>query len=167
MTLITEVRAYIEDLVQPYAISDTIILRWLNKSRHYIDDYQVYPEDYPTHSVSPVYNIGHASIMNLILEDAIDGNVISESDYTVDYVNGIITFDSSPLVIPSTVYATFTTHDIFEAVAELWKYRAALATTMSKSQIGDETLPEDKNGLSYCMAKYWSFRKSYSRLIER
>jgi len=165
--LITAIREYIEDPTVPYIVSDTVIERWLNKSRQAIYDLQIYAEDYFYDNVSPVYSVGYQYLMNVVLKDG-DDNIISADNYTVDAFNGIITFDSSPAYdIPDSVYISFTYHDFFDAVCNLWLYRGALATTMKKAQIGDETIPEDKNSLEYCVSKYWTFRQSVSRQMER
>jgi len=164
--LITAIREYIEDPTAPYVVSDTIIERWLNKSRQAIYDLQIYAEDYFYDNASLVYSIGYENIMNLVVKDG-DDNIISTDNYTVDVVNGIITFDSSPYDIPDSIYVDFTYHDMFDAVCNIWLYRAGLATTMKKAQIGDEVLPEDKNSMEYCISKYWSFRQSVSRQMER
>lgn len=164
--LITSLREYIEDPTQPYVVSDTIIERWLNKSRQYVDSLQIYAEDYGYDNLSRVYLVGYKYLMNVTLKDG-NGDAIDSDDYTVDAFNGIITFDSSPVTVPDAVYVTFTYHDFWDAVCNIWLYRASLATTMKKAQLGDEVIPEDKNSVEYCVAKYWTFRQSVSRQMEK
>ena len=164
--LIDMVRTYIEDPTVPYIVSDIVIERFLNKTRKYLEDLQLFAEDEAWEGVSVVYPVGYQYLMNVSLKDG-EGNTISASDYSVDAFNGIITFDGSPVVIPDAIYATFTYHNFFEAVADIWLYRAALATTAKKAQLGDEILPEDKYNVEYCAAKYWTFRQSKSLQMER
>lgn len=164
--LVTLARTYIEDEVAPYVCSDTIILQKLNADRNYIEDLQIYPEDYYYDAISTVYSIGYVYIMNLVLTDG-NGTVISDSDYTVDVENGIITFDSSPIIIPDVVYAKFTYHDFMNAIAECWKYMAALSRFDGPAKLGDEGIPEDKGSRSYCIRKYWDYRQSKNIQLER
>ena len=96
------------------------------------------------------------------------GAVIPTSDYEVDVFNGLVTFDSSPLAtIPDTVYATFNYFDFYNAVADLWLYRAAKSRLSGKAQLGDEVLPEDKSSRAYCIKKSWEFRQSKNIQMER
>jgi hypothetical protein len=164
--LVTSLRNYIEDATAPYTVSEAIILQKLNANRQYVEGLQLYPEDYGLSAVSTIYPIGYVGIMNLILTDG-DDNVISASDYEVDAENGIITFDSSPVVIPDSVYAQFTYHNFNEAIAELWKYRAALSRFSGKVQLGDENLPLDAGSREYCIMKYWDFKQSENIQMER
>jgi hypothetical protein len=165
--LVTELRKYIEDETAPYMVSDTIILQKLNASRNYIEGLQIYAEDYFNDNVSTVYPLGYAGIMNLILTDG-DDNVIDTDNYTVDVENGIIDFDTSPpYTIPDIVYAQFNYCDFYEAISELWKYRAALSRFSGKVQLGDEVLPLDANSREYCIMKYWDFKQSKNIQMER
>ena len=164
--LVTLARKYIEDDTAPYSVTDAIILQKLNAERNYIEGLQIYAEDYFEDNVSTVYPIGYAYIMNLVLTDG-DDNVISTDDYTVDVENGLITFDSSPVIIPDAVYAQFTYHDFYNAVAEMWKYQAALSRFDGTAKLGDEGIPEDKGSRGYCIRKYWDYRTSKNIQMER
>lgn len=163
--LIAIVRNYIEDETAPYTVSDAIIERWLNVDRTYIEDLQIYPEDYDYNSISTVYPIGYCYLMNVVLEDG-DDVVIADTNYTIDVENGIVTFDTG-YTIPDTVLAKFTYHDFFEAIAELWKYQAALSRFDGTAKLGDEGIPEDKGSRSYCIRKYWDYRQSKNIQMER
>jgi hypothetical protein len=163
--LVTELRKYIEDETAPYMVTEAIILQKLNLTRHYVDSLQIYPEDYGYDSISKVYKIGYAGIMNLSLKDG-DDNTISTDDYSVDVENGILTFDDG-YTIPDSVYATFTYHNLFKAVSECWKYMAALARFDGPTKLGDETIPEDKNSRSYCIRKFWDYAQSENIDMER
>ena len=163
--IIAIVRKYSEDETAPYTVADSIIERWLNADRNYIEDLQIYPEDYDYDAVSTVYPIGYNYLMNVVLEDG-DDVVISDTNYTVDVENGIVTFDAG-YIIPDTVLAKFTYHDLFEAVAELWKYQAALSRFDGAPKLGDEGIPEDKGSRSYCIRKYWDYRQSKNIQMER
>ncbi len=164
--LVTELRKYIEDETAPYMVTEAIILQKLNLTRHYVDSLQLYPEDYGYDSISKVYKIGYAGIMNLSLKDG-DDNAISSDDYSVDVENGILTFDSSPVVIPDSVFATFTYHNFYEAISECWLYRAALSRFSGRVQLGDENLPLNADSREYCIMKYWSFKQSQNIQMER
>jgi hypothetical protein len=163
--LITIARSYIEDATEPYTVSDTIIERHLNKSRTPINDLRIYAEDYGYGNESSIYLLNHSYIMNLTLEDG-DGNIISTDNYTLDAFNGLVTFGGE-YTIPDSVYASFTYHDLFDAIANIWLYRASLATIWGKKQLGDEQLPQDKYHTEYCIKKYWAFRQSTSTQMER
>ena len=163
--LITLARTYIEDETSPYMTSDTIIEQKLNADRKYIEDLQIYPEDYDYDAVSKVYPIGYSYLMNLILEDG-DENVISTSNYDVDVENGIVTFKAG-YTIPDSIYATFNYCDFFEAVAQLWLYQAAKSRFDGVAKLGDEGIPEDKGSRSYCIRKYWDYRTSKNIQLER
>ena len=164
--IIAIVRSYIEDETAPYTVSDTIVLQKLNAERQYVEDLQIYPEDYDYDAISTVYPIGYSYIMNLVLTDE-DDVVIPDTDYTLDCENGIVTFDASPVVIPDEVYAKFTYHNFFDAIAELWKYQAALSRFDGPTKLGDEGIPEDKGSRSYCIRKYWDYRQSHNIQMER
>ena len=163
--LVSIVRTYIEDPSEPFVVSTSVIERWLNKSRQAIYDLRIYPEDYYYDNVSKVYSVGYQYLMNVVIKDG-DDNTIASTNYDIDVFNGIVTFKTA-YTVPDAIYINFTTHDFFDAVCNIWLYRAGLATTMKKAQIGDEILPEDKNSLEYCTKKYWSFRQSVSRQMER
>lgn len=164
--LVTEVRKYIEDETAPYMVSEAIILQKLNKTRQYVEDLQIYAEDYDYDNLSAVYFIGYNGIMNLVLTDG-DGDTISASDYDVDAENGIITFDSSPVVIPDVVYAKFTYHNLMQAVSQCWLYMAALSRFDGAAKLGDEGIPENKGSRSYCIRKYWDWCQSENITMER
>jgi len=163
--LITKTREYLENVSATY-ISDAVIERWLNNDRKYVNSLQIYAEDYLYDNESSVYLIKRKYIMNLVLKDG-NGDVISTDDYSVDVENGIVTFDGSPLVIPDAVFATFTYHDFFNAVAECWKYLAAIARLDGPVKLGDESLPEDFNSRAYCIKKYWIYCQSENIDMER
>jgi hypothetical protein len=163
--LVSKVREYLENVSATY-ISDAVIERWLNSTRKYVNSKQIYAEDYLYDNESAVYKIGYNGIMNLVLKDG-SGDVISTDDYSVDVENGIITFDSSPLVMPDSVYATFNYCNFFNAVAECWKYLAAIARIDGKVKLGDEDLPEDFTSRSYCIRKYWDYCQSENIEMER
>jgi len=163
--LITLARTYIEDEVIPYAVSDTIIEQKLNADRRYIKEMQIYSEDYAYNNVSKVYSIDYNYIMNLVLTDA-DDNVISTDNYTVDVENGIITFDAG-YTIPDSVLATFTYHDFYNAVSEMWLYQMALSRFSGRVKLGDEDLPMDKSSREYCLQKYWAYKQSKNIQMER
>ena len=163
--IIAIVRNYIEDSTAPYTCSDAVIERWLNADRTPIEDLQIYPEDYNYSAVSKVYKIGYCYLMNVVLTDSA-GAIISDTNYTVDVENGIVTFDAS-YTIPDTVLAKFTYHDFFDAIAELWKYQAALSRFDGPAKLGDEGIPEDKGSRSYCIRKYWDYRQSHNIQMER
>lgn len=163
--LVTLARKYIEDETSPYIVSDVIILQKLNAERTYIEDLQIYPEDYDYNATSTIYPIGYNYIMNLVLEDG-DDNVIASTNYSVDVENGIITFDDD-YTIPDTVLAKFTYHDFYNAVAEMWKYMAALSRFDGPAKLGDEQIPQDKGSRSYCIRKYWDWRQSKNIDMER
>jgi hypothetical protein len=157
--LITIAREYIEDETSPYAISDTIIERIFNQSRQSVYDLFLLPEE----SGGRIYDIGHKYLMNVTLTT--DGTTaIGTDDYTLDVFNGIITFDSAP---STSVYATFTEHDFYNAVAEIWKYRAAKARFSGDVKLGDEVIPQDKYNREYCIGKYWNFRVARTIQAER
>lgn len=156
--LISIVREYIEDDTSPYQVSDTIIERILNQTRQAMYNLQVFPETID----SDVFVIGYKYLMNVTVSDGT--STISESDYILDVFNGIITFTSNT---PSSIFVSFTYHDFYNSVAELWKYRAALARFSGRARLGDEDLPEDKNSREYCIAKYWQFRTSRTIQSER
>lgn len=157
--LITIAREYIEDETAPYAISDTIIERIFNQSRQSVYDLFLLPEE----SGGRIYDIGHKYLMNVTLTT--DGTTaIDADDYTLDVFNGIITFDSAP---STSVYATFTEHDFYNAVAEIWKYRAAKARFSGDVKLGDEVIPQDKYNREYCINKYWNFRVARTIQAER
>ncbi|MHB8276360.1 MAG: hypothetical protein ACYDIA_01735 [Candidatus Humimicrobiaceae bacterium] len=166
--LITIIRDYIEDNTPPvYDVTDPIIERLLNKSRQYIHDLQIFAEDYYFDNVSRVYKIGYCYLMNVVLTDG-TGAVIPTSDYEVDVFNGIITFDSSPMAtIPDAVYATFNYFNLFDAISELWLYRAAKSRFDGTAKLGDEGIPEDKGSRSYCIRKYWDYCQSKNIQMER
>ena len=148
--LITIAREYLEDEVTPYDVSDTKIERILNYSRQSVNNLFLLPE----RSGGTVYDIGHKYLMNVTLTT--DGTTaIDADDYTLDVFNGIITFNSAPT---TGVYASFTEHDFFNAVAEMWKYRAARARISGNVKLGDEEIPQDKYNREYCIKKYWDFR---------
>ena len=163
--IIAIVRNYIEDSTAPYTCSDAVIERWLNADRTPIEDLQIYPEDYNYSAVSKVYKIGYCYLMNVVLTDSA-GAIISDTNYTVDVENGIVTFDAS-YTIPDTVLAKFTYHDFFDAIAELWKFQAALSRFDGPPKLGDEGIPEDKGSRSYCIRKYWDYRQSHNIQMER
>jgi len=163
--LLTLARTYIEDETAPYTVSDTIILQKLNAERNYVEDLQLYPEDYGYSAVSKVYSIGYAYLMNVVLKDGND-NTIASLNYTVDVENGIVTFNNS-YTISDTVFATFTYHDFYEAVAQCWLYMAAKSRFDGPSKLGDEQIPEDKESRSYCIRKYWDYRQSKNIQMER
>lgn len=163
--LILLARTYIEDETAPYVVSDTIIEQKLNADRHYIEEKQIYSEDYDYDNVSLVYKIGYCYLMNLILTDE-DETVITDTNYTVDVENGIITFDTG-YTIPDSVYATFTYHDFYNAISELWLYQMALARISGKTQLGDENLPIGKESREYCLQKYWDYKQSKNIQLER
>ncbi len=164
--LILIVREYIEDETEPYAVSDTVIERMLNQNRTYVNERQIYADDYLYDNESLIYPIGYKYLSGLVLIDG-DDNEIDSDNYEVDVFNGIITFDASPVVVPDAVYATFYYHNFFDAVAEIWKYRAAQAKFSGKVKLGDEDLPMDKNSREYCLQKYWNFKPSKSTQLER
>jgi len=157
--LIGIIREYIEDLTVPYAVTDAVIERLLNKSRHYAENYyQIFAEDYPYHNVSKVYFIKYNNLMNVILKDGADV-VIDSANYTIDVENGLVTFDVG-YTIPSAVYAEFNYFDLMDTIAELWKYRMALAQISGDVMLGDEKLPKDKSYKEYCFEKYCNFKTS-------
>lgn len=157
--LITTAREYIEDETAPYAVSDTIIERIFNISRQSVYDLQLLPEEVG----GVVYDIGYKYLMNVSITT--DGTtVIDSDDYTLDAFNGIITFDTAPT---TGVYISFTTHDFFNAVAEIWKYRAAKARFSGDVKLGDEVIPQDKYNREYCIGKYWNFRVARTIQTER
>ena len=156
--IIAIVRNYIEDSTAPYTCSDAVIERWLNADRKYVEDLQIYPEDYNYNAISKVYKIGYCYLMNVVLEDG-DDNVISTVDYTVDVENGIVTFDAG-YTIPDIVLAKFTYHDFFEAISQLWLYQMALSRFSGRVKLGDEDLPMDKSSREYCLQKYWAYKQS-------
>jgi hypothetical protein len=163
--LITLARTYIEDETAPYTVSDTIIEQKLNADRRYIEEKQIYSEDYFYDDESLIYKIGYCYLMNLVLTDE-DENVIADTNYTVDVENGIITFDAG-YTIPDSVYATFNYFDFYNAVAELWLYQAAKSRFDGTAKLGDEGIPEDKGSRSYCIRKYWDYRTSKNIQLER
>lgn len=157
--LITTAREYIEDESAPYAVSDTVIERIFNISRQAVYDLQLLPEEVG----GVVYDIGYKYLMNVSITT--DGTtVIDSDDYTLDVFNGIITFDTAPT---TSVYATFTKHDFYNAVAEVWKYRAAKARFSGDVKLGDEIIPQDKYNREYCINKYWNFRVARTIQTER
>ena len=165
--LIEIVRNYIEDEATPYTVSDAVIERWLNDERHYVDSMQIYSEDYFYDNESLIYHIDYKYLTGVVLKDG-EGNIISEENYEIDVFNGIVNFDvSPPVVVPNAVYATFNYHNFFEAVAQLWLYRAARSRFSGRAKLGDEDLPEDKNSRTYCIQKYWDFCQSKSSQLER
>lgn len=146
--LVTIAREYLEDSTAPYSVSDTIIERILNISRKPVYSLALYAED----DDGKIFNIGVKYIMGLSLSD---GTNNITTGYNADVFNGIITFTAKPA---TPVYASFTYHDFFNAVAEMWKYRAAQSRFSGRVKLGDEDLPEDKNSREYCIGKYWAFR---------
>jgi len=163
--LILLARTYIEDEVTPYAVTDAIIEQKLNADRKYIEEKQIYSEDYAYDNISKTYKIGYSYIMNLVLTDE-DDNVIADTNYTVDVENGIITFDAG-YTISDAVYATFTYHDFYNAIAEMWLYQAAKARISGKARLGDEDLRMDKSSREYCIMKYWDYKQSKNIQLER
>ena len=163
--LILVIREYIEDETVPYAVSDTIITRYLNMNRKYIDSQIIYPEDYGYDEVSKVYPVGKNALSGITLKDG-DDNTILSSNYTLDVFNGIVTFDDS-YTIPSAVCITFNYHDFYEVVSKLWLYRAARATFSGKAKLADEDIPMDKYNREYCIMKYWDFMQSKNLTIQR
>jgi len=163
--LITLARTYIEDETAPYTVSDAIIEQKLNADRHYVEDLQIYSEDYAYDNVSKVYAIDYNYIMNLVLTDG-DDNVIADTNYTVDIENGIVTFDAG-YTIPDSVLAKFTYHDFFEAISQLWLYQMALSRFSGRVKLGDEDLPMDKSSREYCLQKYWAYKQSKNIQMER
>ena len=163
--LITLARTYIEDEAVPYAVTDAIIEQKLNADRKYIESLQIYAEDYSYDNVSCIYKVGYCYLMNMVLNDGT--NPIASTNYTVDVENGIITFDASPVVIPDVVYVTFTYHDFYNSIAELWLYMAAKARISGKARLGDEDLPMDKSSREYCIMKYWDYKQSRNIQLER
>ncbi len=163
--LILVVREYIEDETAPYAVSDTVIERMLNQNRTYVNEIQIYADDYLYDNESLIYPIGYKYLSGVVLIDG-DDNEIDSDDYEVDVFNGIITFDDG-YTIPDAVYATFYYHNFFDTVAEIWKYRAAKAKFSGRVKLGDEDLPMDKNSREYCLQKYWNFKPSKSSQLER
>lgn len=157
--LITTAREYIEDETTPYAVSDTVIERMLNMSRQSVYDLFLLPEE----SGGTVYRVGYSYLMNVSLTTN-GTTAISTDDYSIDVFNGIITFDTAP---STSVYITFTTHDFFNAVAEIWKYRAAKARFSGDVKLGDEIIPQDKYNREYCINKYWNFRVARTIQTER
>lgn len=163
--LIAIVRTYIEDETAPYSVSDAIITRWLNDGRKYKDSLQIVAEDYDSDNDSRVYPIGYHWISGLVLKDGND-DTIASSNYTVDVFNGLVTFDVG-YTIPTGVYATFNYHDFYNAVAELWKYRAAKARFSGVAKLADEQIPMDAYNREYCIMKYWDFLQSKNITMER
>jgi len=163
--IIAIVRNYIEDSTAPYTCSDAVIERWLNADRKYVEDLQIYPEDYNYNAISKVYKIGYCYLMNVVLEDGNDA-IISDANYTVDVENGIVTFDAG-YTIPDSVLAKFTYHDFFEAISQLWLYQMALSRFSGRVKLGDEDLPMDKSSREYCAQKYWSYKQSKNIQLER
>lgn len=163
--LITIVRTYIEDEDSPYYVSDTIITRQLNKSRRYVADLTLYAEDYYYDNLSKTYKIGYSFISGLTLKDGSD-NTIASSNYTLDAFNGIVTF-ADGYDIPDYVYATFSYHDFFDTISELWKYMAAKARISGRAKLADEDIPMDKYNREYCIQKYWDWCQSKNLNMER
>lgn len=164
--LITIIRDYIEDITAPFVVTDAVIERLLNKSRHYIANYyQIFAEDYPYYNLSRVYLIRYNNLMNVILKDGADV-VIADTNYTIDVENGLVTFDAG-YTIPAAVYAEFNYFDLYDTVAEIWKYRMALAQISGDVKLGDETLPKDKSYHEYCLEKYWNFKQSKNITMTR
>lgn len=163
--LLTLARKYIEDETAPYMVTDPIILQKLNAERNYIEDLQIYPEDYNYSAISTVYPIGYNYIMNLVLTDG-NGDIISDTGYTIDVENGIVTFDAG-YIIPDTVLAKFNYCDFMEAISQLWLYQMALSRFSGRVQLGDEILPMDKSNREYCLQKYWAYKQSHNIQMER
>ena len=162
--LVLKAREYLENVPESY-ISNDVILRWLNTTRRYVDELQIFSEDYAYDNESRVYLITYSNIMNLVLLDD-DFTEINSSNYTLDAENGLVTFDDS-YTVPSVVYATFTYHDLFNAVAECWKYMASKAKISGKVKLADEDLPEDYSSREYCIRKYWDHKPSMNITMER
>ena len=156
--LIKMVRDYIEDNKVPYIISDTVIERMPNKSRIAVYELPISAE----YDNGKVYNIGHKYLMNVVVSDGT--NIIDPSNYEIDVFNGIITFDSAPT---TGIYVSFTKHDFFNAVADLWKYRAGLSRFSGRVKLGDEDLPDNANSREYCIRKYWDYRTARTIQTQR
>jgi len=109
-----------------------------------------------------IYYLGYKNVGRLVLEDN-DGNVIAAADYDLDYLNGIVTFTAEP----DSVNATFTYHDLHDAVADLWLARAGEARFSGRVKLADEELPMDKNSREYCIGQYWNFKRSRNVNVER
>jgi hypothetical protein len=157
--LVTKMRDYLEKAPASY-ISDAVIERWLNSSRTYRDRHQIYSEDYAYDNLSKVYLVTYQYIMNLVLRDG-DDAVIAASNYTVDPENGMITFNVG-YTIPDAIYASFTYHNFFDALAECWMYMAGLSKISGVVKLADEILPEDYTSREYCIRKYWTYKPSQS-----
>ena len=149
--LITEVRKLIDDESQPYDYDDITITRYLNRGRGYIEDKALLAID----DDELIYELGYVNIAGLILRDNLD-NVIPASDYTLDYINGVVTFTTEPV----DINATFTYHDLYNTVADLWLARAATAKFSGNVKLGDEQLPRDKSEREFCVQQYWFFRRN-------
>ena len=156
--LVTIIREYIEDNTQPYAVSDDVILRILNQSRNSVYNLQVFPEVIDGN----FFVTGYKYLTNVTVTDGT--NIVSAENYSLDVFNGTITFNGTA---PNSIYVSFTYHDFYNTVAELWKYRAALAKFSGRTRLGDEDIPEDKNSREYCIQKYWYFRTSRTLQSER
>jgi hypothetical protein len=156
--LITEVRRLIDDTTAPYDYTDEQITRYLDKRRGYIEEKGLTAVD----DSELIYYLGYKNIARLVIQDT-DDNVISAATYDLDYLNGIVTFTTDP----GSIEATFTYHDINDAVAELWLARAAQARFSGRIKLADEELPADKNSREYCIGQYWYFKRSRNVEIER
>lgn len=163
--LITDARVLLED-ASTTEISDAVILQKLNETRNYVHDLQIYREDYGFDNTSMVFVIGYKYLMNLTLNDGT--NTISADDYEVDAVNGLITFDSSPMAtIPDAVYCTFTYHNFMQAVANCWLYLASKSRFSGRVKLADEDIPMDRSSREYCIQKYWDYCQSESFHLKR
>jgi hypothetical protein len=156
--LISEVRKLIDDTTAPYDFDDTTIERYLNKDRGYVEDMALTSID----TTELVYELGFKNIADLVLKDN-SGSTISAADYDFDYINGIITFS----IAPDSINATFTYHDLYNTVAELWLARASQSKFSGKVKLADEELPADKNSREFCIQQYWFFKRSKSFRMER
>lgn len=157
--LITEVRILIDDTTEPYDFTDEQVTTYINKYRRSFYRLAVYADD--VHNL--VYTIGYKNLASFSLEDSGE-NVIDSGDYTLDEINGIVTFTEEQY---SPLYAIFTCHNLMNSAADIWKVRAAKATISGPYRLGDEQLPAGKESIEFCINKYWQLRQGTTHLMER
>ena len=66
--LITIAREYLQNVSTTY-MSDVKIERLFNESRKYVNNHQIFPEDYNT---SRFYKIGYSKLMNVVLKESLN-----------------------------------------------------------------------------------------------
>ena len=157
--LINHLRILIDDKNQPYAFGDAELKRAINRYRHNIYKLPVSSDN----QQGLIYTIGYSNISGVLTHNS-NGEVIDSGDYSIDMLNGIIEFSEAN---EGMIYASFEYHDIEESAADMWLVQAGKARAKGAYRLGDQSLPEGKESVEFCIQKSWEFRKSKSTEMNR